>query len=162
MNDQVVFIISLRCSKCFAPAEPTADIISLGGNQILCNNLPELNKILNDLEDGFLSTIEENIFFKEVIKEEFISYQNSLGIIVKGEVKNYKIQNDLIEYIIRLHLLDNKKINAYKDLDFSKKENELILPFYTKKITVKKYLLADIDFEIIVSMQIYDKIDREV
>ena len=118
--------------------------ISIGTNEILSYNLDELNRLLKELEDSFLISVKDHVLIKDIFKEEYISYKNELGITVKGIVKNYVIQNDLLEYIIRLGFL-NKSRDRFKDI---------FLPFYTKTIKVQKYLLDDITFKMEVSMDI--------
>jgi hypothetical protein len=149
MNDKIMFIIRIL-----------EDLETRGGaskmekeTSIFCYSLEEINKNLKDLEKNFLSTIPPSVFIKEILKEEWIVYRNELGIEVQGTVNNYIIKNDFLEYLIRLCYLE-------KHFDRSK---DLFLPFYTKKITVKKYLIPDIEFQLEVCMQIYEKkLDNDV
>lgn len=131
----------------------TFNIIYFFNNQnqeITTGNLAEVNKIVLDLETQFMSSIDESIFNKEIIKDECILYRNELGIQVKGEVKNYKITNELLEFI-------------FKEGYLRKDSKEMLQPFYYKKICVKRYFLDDITFYLKVGFKIEDsKIDNDV
>lgn len=110
-------------------------------------SLEDLNDLIFQLENVFLNSIKDDILIKDTIKEEFISYRNELGLYVRGNVKNYRITNDILEYLIRLQFLhsDNKK--------------DLFLPFYSKSIRIEKYFLTDIEFKIVVNLKIENQRD---
>lgn len=151
MNDQVVFNIKINKN---ISGERGVDTF------ITAYTLKELNNFLNELETSFLGNLDDSIFIKEISKEEYISYINELGIKVKGCVKEYIIKDDLLEFILKLHLLKNKN---FQDIQFIQDKIDLNIPFYTKKITVKKYFLEDISFHLLVYMKISDKrMDEEV
>jgi hypothetical protein len=117
--------------------------------EISTNNINELNNIITDLEVQFMSAVDDSILNKEIVKDEYISYINELGILVKGEVKNYKIQNELLEFIFKEGYLRH----SAKEIHF---------PFYYKKITLKKYIVDDVIFLLKVNFNIESKIDKDV
>jgi hypothetical protein len=119
-------------------------------NEILTSNINELNKIILDIESQFISSVKNSIFNRDWIKEEFILYRNEIGIEVKGQVKNYKITNDLLEFI-------------FKERCLRKNSKDNFQPFYYKKICVKRYVFDDIIFQLKLGFIIQDsKIDIDV
>lgn len=135
-------------------------LLKVGLNEeIECHNLNDLNNTLEELEKCFLKSIENEILVKEIKKEEYISYRNELGISVKGKVKNYTIKEDLLEYILRLNMLEKSVKSVWAE---GKDNTEIETPFYFKKIKVCKYFLEDILFEVQVSIEIHKNIDNEV
>jgi hypothetical protein len=141
MNEQVIFNIKINKN---IEGEKGVD------TYISAYTLKELNNFLSELETSFLAGLENSIFIKELCKEEYISYINELGIKVKGSVKEYIIKEELLEYIIRLSLQKNKNPKAFEDI---------FIPFYTKIINVKKYILDDIYLKLQVNMNILHKKD---
>lgn len=132
----------------------------INSEKIICCSLEHLNKTLHQLSENFLENIKNDILINNIITEEFIRYRNEIGIIVKGNVKNYTINQDLIEYLLRINYLHKSIKSVWGE---GRDSTDIIIPFYIKTIKVKKYLLEDIDFLCKVSINIYNiKEDDEV